>query len=100
VLRRRAEAPAGCWLLDGTWYGSERDYLAALAKRTDRRARVLARISAERGELLEAPGIPADAVAAYYRQLAPHCSAEHDGWVDDEIDDEATHGYTPPRPGR
>jgi hypothetical protein len=81
-MRRIPDVPAGGWLLSGVRYQSEAEYRAALDKRNDRRARILARISVERGELLTDPAVVAvEAVRRYYEQLAPFWSAEY-GWRD------------------
>jgi hypothetical protein len=81
-MRRIPDVPVGGWLLDGVRYQSEDAYLEALDKRNDRRARLLARISVEAGELLTDPAVAAvEAVRRYYEQLKPWWSAEH-GWRD------------------
>lgn len=43
MRRRPAERPRG-WRLDGIWYDSEREYVQALAARSERRRRLLARV--------------------------------------------------------
>jgi hypothetical protein len=69
-------------MLDGTVYGCEAEYVAALDKRNDRRARLLARLSVEAGELLTDPAVVAvEAVRRYCELLAPFWSAER-GWSD------------------
>lgn len=105
------------WLLDGTVYGSEAEYLAAQRKRADRRARIVARISVEEGQLLTMPGVTVEAVRRYYEKLEPFWSAEHgwhdveldedgiapmgaDGEFDDPEDDSGDSGFVPPRPAR
>jgi hypothetical protein len=77
MMRRIPDVPVGGWLLNGVRYQSEAEYRVALDKRNDRRARILARISVEAGELLTDPAV--EAVRRYRDQLAPFWSAEH-GW--------------------
>jgi hypothetical protein len=86
-MRRIPDAPVGGWLLDSVRYQSEDAYLGALDKRNDRRARILARISVEAGELLTDSAVVAvDAVRRYRDQLAPFWSAGP-GWRDPPIED-------------
>jgi hypothetical protein len=63
MMRRRGDdVPPAELVLDGRTFGSQGAYLAALAVRDDRRARIMARISVERGELLTVPGVSSAAV--------------------------------------
>ena len=68
------------WSLDGRTYGCEAEYLAALAARAERRARIVARISVEEGQLLTMPGVPEEAVRRYYERLEPFWDGH--GWHD------------------
>jgi hypothetical protein len=78
-MRRIPDVPVGGWLLDGVRYQSEAEYLEALDKRNDRRARLLARISVEAGELLRDPAVPAvEAVRHAARQLSSQTSRRGD----------------------
>jgi hypothetical protein len=45
-MRRIPNDPAGGWLLNGVWYDTEGEYLAALRRRDERRRRVMALMEA------------------------------------------------------
>jgi hypothetical protein len=62
MRRRGDDVPPAELMLDGKRFGSQGAYLAALAKRNAWRARIMALISLERGQLLTVPGISAAAV--------------------------------------
>ncbi len=86
------------WSLDGRTYGCEAEYLAALAARAERRARIVARISVEEGQLLTMPGVPEEAVRRYYERLEPFWDGH--GWHDvGEHLRAADSGVLPARPG-
>jgi hypothetical protein len=55
-MRRIARPDPSGWLLNGVWYLTEAEYRWALAKRDERRRRLMAMIERERGELLSWPG--------------------------------------------
>jgi hypothetical protein len=93
-MRRIPDVPKGGWLLDGKRYESEAEYLGALDKRNDRRARALARISVERGELLTAPAVvDVEAVRRYYERFRDESG---DGSTDPNVAVDS--GFVPPRP--
>jgi hypothetical protein len=88
------------WSLDGQVFGSEAEYWRARRKRALRRARIVARLSVEEGELLAMPGVEEEAVRRYYERLELFWSAE-DGWHDvGEHLRPADSGVLPARPAR
>jgi hypothetical protein len=55
-MRRIPDVPAGGFLFCGKRYRTQAEYLEAVRKQKERRARILARIGLERGQLLSWPG--------------------------------------------
>jgi hypothetical protein len=68
--RRPDDVPPAELALDGKKYASVEQWQRAKDARDDWRARILARVSVERGELLTDPAVVAvEAVRRYYEQL-------------------------------